>query len=595
MAGRVTRQGQAASGLSGRADRVLTRLAARIAARARPATGFVSQPEPRTIGSFARGRQLIAGNFLFAGFLIEGPGTGLWDLPMPDPAFEEALHGGAWLDDLAAVGDREARVRAQAWVFDWIARFGAGKGPGWTPDLTGRRLIRWINHAILLLNGQDRAAADRFFRSLGQQTIFLSRRWKSASPGLPRFEALTGLVYAGLSLTGMERLAGPAAAALARECDDQIGAEGGIPTRNPEDLLEVMTLLTWAAAALSQAGRTPAPAHLAAIERIAPTLRALRHADGGLARFHGGGRGAEGRLDQALAQSGVRAGARTTIAAGLAMGFARLHGGRTTVIVDAAAPPQGRASANAHASTLAFELTSGRRPLIVNCGSGAGFGADWHRAGRATPSHSTLGILGYSSSRLGPDGMLGRGTRGLLTEVPQQVWVQPDPDSDGTRLLCGHDGYAPTHGMTHVRDLDLSSDGRTLRGTDTLGAMTPEDRKRFEVLFDRTGLQGIPFAIRFHLHPDVDATLDLGGAAVSMALKSGEIWVFRHDGIGDLTLEPSVYLESGRLRPRATRQIVLAARVLDYACQLGWTLAKAQDTPAALRDIGPDAPPPTDD
>ena len=591
MAGRVTRQGQAASGLSGRADRVLTRLAARIAARARPATGFVSQPEPRTIGSFARGRQLIAGNFLFAGFLIEGPGTGLWDLPMPDPAFEEALHGGAWLDDLAAVGDREARVRAQAWVFDWIARFGTGKGPGWTPDLTGRRLIRWINHAILLLNGQDRAAADRFFRSLGQQTIFLSRRWKSASPGLPRFEALTGLVYAGLSLTGMERLAGPAAAALARECDGQIDAEGGIPTRNPEDLLEVMTLLTWAAAALSQAGRTPAPAHLAAIERIAPTLRALRHADGGLARFHGGGRGAEGRLDQALAQSGVRA----TMAAGLAMGFARLHGGRTTVIVDAAAPPQGRASANAHASTLAFELTSGRRPLIVNCGSGAGFGADWHRAGRATPSHSTLGILGYSSSRLGPDGMLGRGTRGLLTEVPQQVWVQPDPDSDGTRLLCGHDGYAPTHGMTHVRDLDLSSDGRTLRGTDTLGAMTPEDRKRFEVLFDRTGLQGIPFAIRFHLHPDVDATLDLGGAAVSMALKSGEIWVFRHDGTGDLALEPSVYLESGRLRPRATRQIVLAARVLDYACQLGWTLAKAQDTPAALRDIGPDAPPPTDD
>lgn len=47
------------------------RLHARLAALARPATGFVSQPEPKTIGAFARGRQLIAGNFLFAGFLIE--------------------------------------------------------------------------------------------------------------------------------------------------------------------------------------------------------------------------------------------------------------------------------------------------------------------------------------------------------------------------------------------------------------------------------------------------------------------------------------------------------------------------------------------
>jgi uncharacterized heparinase superfamily protein len=578
--------------LRARSDAALNRLAALRATRARPATGFVSQPEPRSIGTFARGRQLIAGNFLFAGFLIEGQDKPIWDLPMPDPAFEEALHGCAWLDDLAAVGDRAARERAQAWVFDWIARFGAGTGPGWTPDLTGRRLIRWINHAILLLNGQDRAAADGFFRSLGHQTIFLSRRWRSASPGLPRFEALTGLIYAGLALTGMEGHVAPAVAALARECREQIDAQGGIPTRNPEELLEVFTLLIWAAAALSEAGRVPPAEHTAAIERIAPTLRSLRHADGGLARFHGGGRGAEGRLDQALGQSGVR----TATGPGPAMGFARMSAGRCTLIVDAAAPPQGRASANAHASTLAFELTSGRRPLIVNCGSGASFGADWHRAGRATPSHSTLAIDRYSSSRLGPDGMFGGASRGLLTDTPQEVWTQAEPADDGQRLLFGHDGYVPTHGMTHLRDLTLSSDGRMLHGSDTLGAMTSDDRKRFDVIFERSALKGIAFSIRFHLHPDVDATLDLGGSAVSMALKSGEIWVFRHDGTADLALEPSVYLERGRLRPRPTRQIVLSARVLDYACQTGWTLAKAQDTPAAIRDLDPrEDEDPTDD
>ncbi|WP_415182847.1 heparinase II/III family protein [Phaeovulum sp.] len=564
-----------------RKTRLFNRLAAMRAARARPATGFVSQPEPRTIGSFARGRQLIAGNFLFAGFLIEGPGKTLWDLPMPDPSFEEALHGNAWLDDLAAVGDRAARDRAQTWVFDWITHFGAGKGPGWTPDLTGRRLIRWINNALLLLNGQNRAAADAFFRSLGQQTIFLARRWKAASPGLPRFEALTGLIYAGLALTGMERHVAAAASALAHECNTQIDAEGGIPTRNPEELLEVFTLLTWAAAALSEAGRTPSAAHLAAIGRIAPTLRTLRHADGGLARFHGGGRGQEGRLDQALAAAGVRA----VLSDGLAMGFARLHGGRTTLIVDAAVPPSGPASANAHASTLALELTSGRRPLVVNCGSGASFGRDWHRAGRATPSHSTLGIVGFSSSRLGPDGMLGSASRGYLSDIPSEVWAQQEQTEDGPRLLCGHNGYAATHGMTHMRDLMLSPDGRTLKGEDTLGAMTSEDRKRFEVIMDRSGLQGIAFDIRFHLHPDVDAALDMGGAAVSMVLKSGEIWVFRHDGAATMSLEPSVFLEKGRLRPRAARQIVLSGRVLDYACQIGWTLAKAQDTPAAIRDL----------
>ena len=114
--------------------------------------------------------------------------------------------------------------------------------------------------------------------------------------------------------------------------------------------------------------------------------------------------------------------------------------------------------------------------------------------------------------------------------------------------------------------------------------MTVGDRRRYETIMERTRHKGIAFDLRFHLHPDVDATVDLGGTAISMALKSGEIWVFRHDGVGELRLEPSVYLESGRLKPRATKQIILSSVVLDYACQLGWTLAKAQDTPAAIRD-----------
>lgn len=563
---------------------MMDRLHARLAALSRPARGFVSQPEPKTIGSFARGRQLIGGNFLFAGFLITAPETGLWDLPAPDPRFDEELHGFLWLDDLAAVADAAARSRAQDWTFGWIRRYGRGSGPGWTPDLTGRRVIRLINHAILLLNGRDRVSADAYFRSLGRQTVFLARRWKSASPGLPRIEALTGLIYAGLALTGMERHVGPAAEALARDCKREVDAEGGIPTRNPEDLLEVFTLLTWAAAALGEAGRSPGREHLAAIARIAPTLRALRHADGGLARFHGGGRGAEGRLDQALASAGGKA----ATAHGLAMGYARLVEGRTTVIVDAAPPPMGRASANGHASTLAMEVTSGRRPLLVNCGSGAAFGPEWRRAGRATPSHSTLGIRGFSSSRLAPDGRMLSSGRGIFTDTPDQVWAQIDRDTEGARLLAGHNGYAATHGLTHIRQLSLSVDGRVLTGEDTLGAMTGADRKRFETIMERTRHQGVEFELRFHLHPDVDAALDMGGAAVSMALKSGEIWVFRHDGVGEMVLEPSVYLESRRLKPRATRQIILAARVIDYACQLGWTLAKAQDTPAAIRDTEPD-------
>ncbi|MFW2542430.1 heparinase II/III family protein [Primorskyibacter sp. 2E107] len=567
-----------------RQARFLNRVHARLAARARPARGFVSQPEPRTIGYFARGRQLLAGNVMFAGHLLEVQDAILWDLDLPDEAFAEAVHGFGWLDDLAAVGDAKARKLAQQWLWGWIGRYGGGTGPGWSPELTGRRVIRWVHHALFLLRGTSAEEAEAYYKALAAQTTFLARRWQGASPGLPRFEALTGLLYCGLSIEGMEERAEPARLALGAECARQVDDQGGIPTRNPEELLEVFTLLTWAQAALQEGRKDPDPAHLSAINRIAPTLRALRHADGGLARFHGGGRGLDGRLDQALAASGSKK--RQTD--GLAMGYSRLSAGRTSIIVDTAAPPAGKASSQAHASTLAFELTSGRRPMIVNCGSGAEFGADWRRAGRATPSHSTLCLQGYSSSRLGPERWIGLSRRELLEDTPRHVPVQMDHADGGFRLEAGHDGYVGLQGLTHARAFELSLDGREIKGEDYLVALDDAANKKFDKAMDAVKLAGLPYDIRFHLHPEVDVALDMGGNAVSLALRSGEIWVFRFSGKVDLAIDPSVYLEKGRMRPRASKQIVLSGRAMDYATRIRWSLAKAQETATAVRDLARD-------
>jgi len=136
-----------------RRARLMNRLHARLATRAQPATGFRSNPEPKMIGHYARGRQLLAGNFLFSGHLIEAPGASLWDASQQVPTPTNDMHGFAWLDDLAAVGDGKARIAAQSWLADWIARYGDGRGAGWTPDITGRRLIRWIAHGFFCCAG----------------------------------------------------------------------------------------------------------------------------------------------------------------------------------------------------------------------------------------------------------------------------------------------------------------------------------------------------------------------------------------------------------------------------------------------------------
>lgn len=563
---------------SERLGRLADRLAVLAARRVRAAGGLVSQPEPRSIGVFARGKQLTNGNVLLAGHLAEVPDASLWD-QTPDPAFVAAAQGFAWLDDLAAFGTPAARNRAQDWTWDWIARYGAGRGPGWTPDLTGRRIIRWIHHATFLLTSRDRKQSEAFYRALSQQAGYLSRRWKGAAPGLPRFEALAGLVYAGLSLIGMERLTAPAIKALAAACETDIDPEGGIPSRNPEELLEVLTLLTWSASAMTEADQPVPEALSRAIIRIAPALRTLRHADGALARFHGGDAGAEGRLDQALAA----AGSRPATPPAIAMGFARLAGRRTSVIVDASAPPGGRAALTAHASTAAFELTSGRRPLVVSCGSGTEFGPAWRLAARATQSHSALCLDGSSSSRLSS-------TDEALVYRAGVTASRLIQGHEGNDLYLAHDGWQASHGLTAGRSLTLSHDGRRLSGVETLTALTAGARRRFEDMMTLTRMEGAGFSVRFHLHPEVDASLDMAETAISLVLRSGEIWVFRATGPVALSLEPSAYLEKGRLNPRPCTQIVLRGQARGFETRIGWTLAKAQDTPLAIRDLeGADA------
>ncbi len=571
--------------MQGEAQRigVIDRLLARWFALRQAPLALVSQPEPRMVGQFARGQQMLAGNFLIEGELLLSPGA----IPFEQggSAAQEALHGFAWLDDLAAVGDARARKLAQAGVMAWITRYGRGAGPGWGPGLTGRRLIRWIAHALLLMQGMGADDQSRLLRAMAQHAALLSRRAGRAAPGLPRIEAHVGLLYAALSLEAMESRIGPASAAVLSAAERQIGPDGGVATRNPEELLQIFELLTWAAQALADHDRPVGTKLGALLDRVALALRALRHADGGLARFHGGGRGAEGVLAAALGVHDMLRPGQALRPPDTTMGYARLSAGRCTVIIDAARPPLRAAPARAHAATLAFELTSNRRAVIVSCGDGRVFGPDWHRASRATASHSTLAFEGYSSARFATL----RKARLELAEGPRKVGMEFRHAPHARAVALSHDGYLSTHGLEHLRYLDLSADGRVLSGEDMLVAPSRTARRRFDEVLARTGGSGAPFALRFHLHPEADASLDMNGTAISIALRSGEIWVFRAGGL-QIALAPSVYLEKGRLKPRPTQQIVLSSRATGYTSRLTWNLAKAQESPGLVRDLVQDEP-----
>ena len=126
-------------------------------------------------------------------------------------------------------------------------------------------------------------------------------------------------------------------------------------------------------------------------------------------------------------------------------------------------------------------------------------GPDWAKAGRATAAHSTL-TLGETSCLefLDIDSFAGRwlGAR-ALTPYPA-VKIERVEDLAGVWLTASHDAYLRRFGVIHARRLFLSLDGGELAGEDLLSP--PEGRKA-------QGPDGTEFAVRFHLHPDVEAAL----------------------------------------------------------------------------------------
>lgn len=528
---------------------------------------FIHELDPRSIGSPRAGRQLYDGKLRLGGTRVELELGTIWDPDLDHPADEAARHGFAWLDDLAAEGTRRTADLARIWLVEWLERFGAGQGPGWSAEITGRRLLRLIHNSALLEEGLEPKEIDAFRRSLSLHLRYLERHWAEAPPGLPRFEALCGLIIAGAAIEGGLARVRPGVKRLESLCRDHVGPEGELAARNPEALLDLFALLVWTEMALADCDLPAQPEHRAAIQRMGPVLRHLRQADGGLPRFHGGARGSEGRLDSLLAASKVRLRLPETA---LAMGFARLARGRVSLLLDAAAPPD--QSPTAHAATLAFEMTVDRRPLVVNCGPGDSFSRRWDQASRGTPAHSTLAPDGVSSAQFVP----AANGPPLLVQGPGDVQYAPAPERGPASLSAAHDGFVASHGLVHLRKLDLAADGAALSGEDLLTAPTLAGQARLRQLVEALGGQGVGFTVRFHLHPEVTARLSPGGDVVELMLKSGELWLFSHEGPARITLDPSVYLEKTRAEPTPTRQIVLEASAQAQTTALRWRFERAQ-------------------
>ena len=503
-------------------------------------TGLAVAVRRLTLGDPALGKQIYYGRFRCAGIETNCRAGAIFTSGPADSEWIEALHGFGWLAHVEATALELGRVQARALITDWLNATRRHPAAANTLRVLCSRLKAWIFAAPFLLAGADQKFRDVFYSGLTRQIRHLHWRAAMTKSGEARLDCAAALALAAVALKGLEASRPAALLFLSEMLDRRILPDGGHVSRNPAELVRLLLVLLPLRLACEE-GRMELPTRLqAAVDRMLPMLRFFLHGDKGLAIFHGASDPLAAECTAILAADSI--GGRP-LSHAVHSAYVRLAYGSTVMICDIGVPPaRGRSQA---LSPLAFEFSDGGCRIVVNCGAPVSGNARLMAVSALPDAHSTA-VLTHAAAQRGSRRFLER--LAFASRAVPASTAKVGSSDIGSMVDADHNAYERDTGFVHQRRLFLSAAGDDLRGEDS-----------FLCTRSGPGAGEATFAIRFHLHPAVKATLAKGGASVVLLLPNRSGWKFSARGVA-IRLEESICLW-GRSGPRKTTQILLAGIV----------------------------------
>jgi uncharacterized heparinase superfamily protein len=530
-------------------------LISRLFGQRRAPLRLVAVPRDHIAGDRARGDALLSGRLV-----LGNEEMSLTDIDFSEVGARRQLarcaQGFSWLRDLAASASRDKGARlAEAIAGRWLIAHGTRIDEAWAPDLWGERILFWTAYAPYILSSRDAGYRSALLNTLARGARHLDATADKAPPGMPRITAWAGAVVAALTVQGALSRLSKAESGLMRSLAGAQFEDGGLMSRNPQEQMLLVDRLGLVRAAYFAAKQSQPEALDNAASAALAALHGVTMGDNALSSWQGGNPGDPARLAALVEGCGLRA---RPLRQARGWGYQRLSALGTIIVLDAAPPPPAKLAATGSASTLALEMSDGAQRLVVNCG-GPGYvptamPVELVQALRTTAAHSTLVLDDTNSTAILPDGTLGKG----VTDVE----IERSEDNDCSRIEAGHDGYVRGFGLAHQRRLSLGNDGKEVRGEDRL---ILKGRRKVR--------ESVPFAIRFHLAPGVEATTTADGMGAILRSSGAPPWNFRCRG-AMLQVEESLFV-NGRGQPVPTLQLVVVGEVSAIGGEIAWQFRRS--------------------
>jgi uncharacterized heparinase superfamily protein len=472
--------------------------------------------------------EMMQGRYLLASKLVDTNGVSPFAVEMVHDDWLDDLQAFAWLRHFRDARTDEERGFARSLTLDWIDRDGHFDRSLWGLSLTSRRVLNWLRHFGILVEGANAEDAAIITRSLGTQIQSLKLRASFADDPVDQLMAAMALL--GVALCNQDRESDIAArlSAVNKLLDRQIDEDGLHRSRSARVQLILMVELITLRQALLRQSDVYSNELAEVLDSMYVALDAISLGTGEAAYFNGTGQMAHDIIVAVQAQSPARA--RAT---GTAGGYGRLIWGKSIVVADSGLVPAPDFARHMHASALAFEFSHGRDLVVCNCGPAPADMEDSELLFRQGIAHSAPTINALSAASIPQSGPLKN----------RVVRVGPDPEmgtdeADHSLVMRTH-GYADRFGVVLERRLTLLAEGNSLVGQ--------------ERMHKARGKMSGACAIRFHLAHQTQVAQ--AGDMLKLKLASGAVWNFLWEG-ADMRVEDSVR-QSAYFGFHRTKQIVL--------------------------------------
>ncbi|HEY4199687.1 MAG TPA: heparinase II/III family protein [Devosiaceae bacterium] len=473
---------------------------------------------------------MMQGRYLLASKLVDTGGISPFAVRADNEDWLSSLHSFSWLRHFREARDDGSRRFARTLVFDWIGRHGRFDRRTWATGLCAQRVMNWLRHYSLLVEGATPEQTAAIGRTLGAQ--IQSLRMRAGFTAEPADAALASMAVVGAALSvEKDDAVARRVARLKRLLDRQISADGLHRSRNAKTQLALLVELSTVHQALMREHRELAAGLSPALDLMHKAFDRQVLGSGEPAYFNGSGQLPHDIVVAVQAQGLDR---QYVPRSAIGDGYIRLQEGGGVIVADGGMVPPLDYAGEAASGALGFEFSYGRDLVIGNCGPAPAELSHSKALFRRGIAHSAPTINAESAVEEGGHGSRLR-QRGPLPELSL--------DAKEPTLIARTFGFEHRFGVALERRLTLLSEGRTLVGQDRM-------------IGGKGQTSGL-CTLRFHLAPGAEV-LPLDNSLL-VRLSNGSEWTFLWEG-AEVHEEESVR-QSAYFGLHRTRQIILEAPV----------------------------------